>query len=80
MCVGGNTGWGPVRIAPYKHHFGKKISDFDGGPYKDHLQNWEFDVSLLRIFGKRSFLPLKQHQTFFQELPIEGHFVLDCYF
>ena len=37
------------------HHFGK-IGDFDGGPYKHHFQNWEFDVSLLRIFGKKVYL------------------------
>ena len=43
---------GPIRNAPYKKHLGK-IGDFDGGPYKKHFQNWQFDVSLLENFQKR---------------------------
>ena len=37
----------------YKHHL-EIIGDFDGGPYKHHFQNWQFDVSLLETFRKKS--------------------------
>ena len=42
---------GPIRNAPCKKHSGK-IGDFDGGPYKKHFQNWQFDVSLLENVSK----------------------------
>ena len=48
-----------MRNAPYKKHLGK-IGDFDGGPYKTHFQNCQFDVSLLENFQK------KVHHHFFK--------------
>ena len=38
-----NTGRGArIRNAPYKKHLGK-IGDFDGGLFKKHFQNWQFE-------------------------------------
>ena len=45
---------GPIRNAPYRKHLGK-IGDFDGGLYKKHFQNWQFDVSLLENFQKKVY-------------------------
>ena len=36
----------------YKHHL-EKTGDFEGGLYKHHFQNRQFDVSLLENFGKK---------------------------
>ena len=49
--------------APYKHHL-DKIGDFNGGLYKYHFQNWQFDASLLENFGKKVYL----FQHFFKNL------------
>ena len=40
-----------ISNAPFKQHF-EKIGDFDGGPYKQNFQNWQFDVSLLKNVSK----------------------------
>ena len=67
---GRRTYRGPIRNAPYKKHFGK-IGDFDGGSYKKHFQNWQFDASLLENVRKKIF----------QNSPIRGNeFFLECYF
>ena len=74
---------GAIGNAPYKKHF-RKIRDFDGGRYKKHVQNWQFDVSLFENFRRKVYLFhhfLKNFRNFFQNSPIEGHeFFLDCYF
>ena len=40
-----------AKNAPYKKRF-EKIGDFDGGSYKTHFRDWQFDVSLLKNFRK----------------------------
>ena len=35
--------------------FFENIGDFDGGSYKNHFQNWQFDVSLLKNFRKKVY-------------------------
>ena len=39
----------------YKHHL-EKTGNFEGGPYKQHFQNRQFDVSLLENFGKKVYI------------------------
>ena len=78
------TGRGaPISNAPYKQHLGK-IGDFNGGPYKQQFQNWQFDVSLLENFRKKVYLFrqfFKKFRKILQNLPIGGHdFFLDFYF
>ena len=54
-----------INTGAYKKHLGK-IGDFDGGPYKKHFQNWQFDVSLLENFRKKVYLFHHFFKIFFQ--------------
>ena len=73
------TGGGPISTAAYKHHL-EQIGDFNGGPYKHHLQNWQFDVSLLENFGKKVYLFSNIFENFSKINLGVMIFFLDCYF
>ena len=57
----------------------EKVDDFDGGPYKKHFQNWQFDVSLLENIRKKVYLFRKFfhdfHEFFFYNWDLKKNIV-----